>query len=94
MFSRNRNAAAGRDTPERGPYAGWTGWTPFTYPANLAKLPAASLPAGVSKEGLPVGLQIMGGFLKDVLVMQACKRLEEELKFTPWMAGQTADLTA
>jgi aspartyl-tRNA(Asn)/glutamyl-tRNA(Gln) amidotransferase subunit A len=59
----------------------WDDWTPFTYPANLAKLPAASLPAGLSKDGLPVGLQVMGGFLKDALVLQACKRLERELNF-------------
>lgn len=66
----------------------WDDWTPFTYPANLAKLPAASLPAGLSKEGLPVGLQVMGGFLKDTLVLQACKQLEEGLAFTPWLAAQ------
>ena len=69
----------------------WDDWTPFTYPANLAKLPAASLPAGISKEGLPVGLQVMGGFLKDALVLQACKRLEEELAFKPWLSAQSAD---
>ncbi len=66
----------------------WDDWTPFTYPANLAKLPAASLPAGMSRDGLPVGLQVMGGFLKDTLVLQACRRLEEEIAFKPWLAVQ------
>lgn len=66
----------------------WDDWTPFTYPANLAKLPAASLPAGMDKDGLPVGLQIMSGFLKDTLALQAAKRLEEELSFKPWLATQ------
>lgn len=66
----------------------WDNWTPFTYPANLAKLPAASLPAGLTRAGLPVGLQVVGGFLKDTLVLQACKRLEEELAFTPWLSVQ------
>jgi len=63
----------------------WEDWTPFTYPANLAKLPAASLPAGMTKDGLPVGLQVMGGFLKDSLVLQACAKLEQELAFKPWL---------
>jgi aspartyl-tRNA(Asn)/glutamyl-tRNA(Gln) amidotransferase subunit A len=77
---------AGVDMPTLSNGKKWDDWTPFTYPANLSKLPAASLPAGLSKEGLPVGLQVMGGYLKDTLVLQACKRLEEELKFVPWVA--------
>jgi aspartyl-tRNA(Asn)/glutamyl-tRNA(Gln) amidotransferase subunit A len=68
----------------------WEDWTPFTYPANLAKLPAASVPAGLGQEGLPAGLQIMGGFLKDALVLQVAKKLEELLQFRPWLAVQQA----
>jgi aspartyl-tRNA(Asn)/glutamyl-tRNA(Gln) amidotransferase subunit A len=64
----------------------WADWTPFTYPANLARLPAISLPLGLNKDGLPVGVQIMGGALKDVLVLQAAARLEQEIGFAGWLA--------
>src|SRR5258705_13350207 len=37
------------------------GWMPFTYPFNLTGQPAASVPAGWTDEGLPAGLQIVGG---------------------------------
>lgn len=63
----------------------WDDWTPFTYPANLAKLPAATLPIGLDKSGLPIGLQVTAGFLKDAQLMTVCKRLEEEINFTPWL---------
>ena len=35
-------------------------WTPFTYPFNLTRQPAATVPCGLTKAGLPVGLQIIG----------------------------------
>lgn len=62
----------------------WDDWTPFTYGANLAKLPAASIPAGLTKSGLPVGLQVMAGYLKDNLVLQTAAALERLIDFKPW----------
>lgn len=62
----------------------WEDWTPFTYGANLAKLPAASIPAGLTAAGLPVGLQIMAGYLKDGLVLQAAHSLEQKIAFEGW----------
>ncbi|HKS63618.1 MAG TPA: amidase, partial [Xanthobacteraceae bacterium] len=38
----------------------WIEWSPYTFPFNLTHLPAASVPAGWSPEGLPIGLQIVG----------------------------------
>ncbi|MBI1215296.1 MAG: amidase [Alphaproteobacteria bacterium] len=69
----------------------WEDWTPFTYPANLAKLPAAVLPAAMTKDGLPAGLQVMAGYLRDDLLMQVCHRLEKALAFTPWLQTQEAE---
>jgi Asp-tRNA(Asn)/Glu-tRNA(Gln) amidotransferase A subunit family amidase len=42
----------------------------------------------MNKDNLPVGLQIMGGFLKDALVLQMAKRLEDEIVFKPWLVVQ------
>ena len=38
----------------------WWGYFPFTFPINMSGLPAVSLPAGLSAEGLPIGLQLVG----------------------------------
>jgi aspartyl-tRNA(Asn)/glutamyl-tRNA(Gln) amidotransferase subunit A len=44
----------------------------FTVPANLAGLPAISIPCGTSQEGLPIGLQILGkNFAEEVILKVA-----------------------
>jgi aspartyl-tRNA(Asn)/glutamyl-tRNA(Gln) amidotransferase subunit A len=57
------------------------GWIPFTYPFNLTGNPAASLPCGVTSEGLPVGLQIVGPRYADELVLNFCAQFEAA---RPW----------
>ena len=44
-------------------------WTPALFPMNLTGQPAASVPAGQSSNGLPIGLQIVGRHLADALVI-------------------------
>ena len=68
----------------------WQDWTPFTYPANLAKLPSASLPMGMTKSGLPAGMLVTAGYLRDGMLLQACRNIEKELDFNPWLAAQHA----
>jgi aspartyl-tRNA(Asn)/glutamyl-tRNA(Gln) amidotransferase subunit A len=51
-------------------------WTPALYPANLTGQPAASVPAGWTDEGLPVGLQIIGRHLADRTVIAAAAAFE------------------
>ena len=54
----------------------WLRWAGFSYPFNLTWLPAATCPCGFSKEGLPVGLQIVGGRNRDLRVLQASRAFE------------------
>ncbi len=54
----------------------WTDWTPFSYPFNLTQQPAASIPCGLTADGLPVGLQIVGPRYQDALVLRAARAFE------------------
>ena len=47
-------------------------WLAFTYPINMTGQPAASVPAGFTADGLPIGLQIVGRHLDDPTVLRAC----------------------
>ena len=53
----------------------------LTRPANLAGLPAISVPCGFSPEGLPVGLQLVGRPSADQAVLNAAFGYESR---TPW----------
>lgn len=57
------------------------GFTPFTYPFNMGGNPAASVPAGFSAKGMPIGLQIIGAFGNDELVLAASYAFEQ---VKPW----------
>jgi aspartyl-tRNA(Asn)/glutamyl-tRNA(Gln) amidotransferase subunit A len=54
----------------------WTDWTPFSYPFNLTQQPAATVPCGLTKKGLPVGLHIVGPKYADALVLRAARAFE------------------
>jgi aspartyl-tRNA(Asn)/glutamyl-tRNA(Gln) amidotransferase subunit A len=53
----------------------------FTVPANLAGLPAISVPAGLSTEGLPLGLQIIGRAFDEETVLRVAGVLESAAQF-------------
>ena len=52
------------------------GWTPFSYPFNLTQQPAATIPCGVTSDGLPIGLQLVGPMFADALVLRAARAFE------------------
>jgi aspartyl-tRNA(Asn)/glutamyl-tRNA(Gln) amidotransferase subunit A len=59
----------------------WVSWAEFSYPFNFSGNPAASVPCGFTKDGLPVGLQIVGRRFADLTVLQAAAAFE---KAWPW----------
>jgi aspartyl-tRNA(Asn)/glutamyl-tRNA(Gln) amidotransferase subunit A len=54
-------------------------WVRFTYPFNMTRSPAATVCAGFTSEGLPVGLQIVGPQHGDLVVLRAAAALEQAL---------------
>jgi aspartyl-tRNA(Asn)/glutamyl-tRNA(Gln) amidotransferase subunit A len=53
----------------------------FTVPANLAGLPAISVPAGLSADGLPLGLQIIGRAFDEEGILRVAQVLESAAQF-------------
>jgi len=53
----------------------------FTVPANLAGVPAVSVPAGVSGDGLPLGLQVTGRAFDEQTVLRVAEVLERTAQF-------------
>lgn len=72
---------AGTDYPPQAGRGQWSDWTPFTYPFNLTRQPAISVPCGFTKAGLPVGLQIVGPVLGDHRVLRAAHAFEQVQPF-------------
>jgi aspartyl-tRNA(Asn)/glutamyl-tRNA(Gln) amidotransferase subunit A len=56
-------------------------WLSFTFPFNFTGQPAATVPAGFTEDGLPIGLQIVGRRRDDALVLRASAAFETA---APW----------
>ena len=62
---------------------GFTGNAEFCAPWTLLGAPAVTLPAGFGKNGLPLGLQIVGAYRQDYRTLRAAKWVENVLGFEP-----------
>ena len=62
--------AAGSERPDPDRQPRWINWAPFSNPFNLTQQPAASVPCGLTAQGLPVGLQIVAPMHADHLVLR------------------------
>jgi aspartyl-tRNA(Asn)/glutamyl-tRNA(Gln) amidotransferase subunit A len=68
---------AGHVMPPSGDWGeSWADWSPFSYPFNLTQQPAASIPCGMTRDGLPIGLHIVGALGADALVLRASRAFE------------------
>lgn len=70
----------GLNTPKTAEERSWVNWTPFSYPFNLSRHPAATVPCGLV-DGLPAGLQIVGRHYEDPMVLRAARAFE---RARPW----------
>ncbi|MCL4377211.1 MAG: Asp-tRNA(Asn)/Glu-tRNA(Gln) amidotransferase subunit GatA [Actinobacteria bacterium] len=52
-----------------------------TIPVNLAGIPAISLPAGISKNNLPVGIQVIGNILREDNILKIAGAIERDVKW-------------
>jgi aspartyl-tRNA(Asn)/glutamyl-tRNA(Gln) amidotransferase subunit A len=66
----------GLNTPPQLPERNIVSWVYYTYPFNLTGQPAASIPAGFTRAGLPVGLQMVARMHHEVDIFRAAAALE------------------
>jgi aspartyl-tRNA(Asn)/glutamyl-tRNA(Gln) amidotransferase subunit A len=51
-------------------------WFPWTMPFNMTGHPAVSMPAGFGRDGLPIGIQLVGRFRGDVELLRVAALFE------------------
>lgn len=73
---------AGVNVPPELPDRNLVSWSYYTYPFNLTGNPAASIPCGFDREGMPVGLQMVAGFNQEADLLKAAASFEA---LQPWI---------
>jgi Asp-tRNA(Asn)/Glu-tRNA(Gln) amidotransferase A subunit family amidase len=64
----------------------YTGDAEYCAPWTLLGVPALSLPAGFGKNGLPLGVQVVGPYRQDHKTLRVAKWIESALAFDPGLA--------
>lgn len=60
-------------------------WSPYTFPFNLTKQPAVTLPCGVDEKGLPLAVQLVGPLYSEALLLQISHQFEQAY---PWVRSR------
>jgi amidase len=68
-------------------FASWSRWESFLPVFNTTGQPAISLPLQQSPDGLPIGMQLVGGQGQEALLLQVAAQLEQAL---PWVERRPA----
>ena len=71
----------GSDVADPSTQSHWVDWTPFTYPINMTRHPAATVPIGLASDGLPMAVQLVGRHFDDRLVLRVARALEKAQPF-------------
>ena len=66
-------------------------YIPYTFPANLAGLPALTVPCGFTRAGLPIGLQLIGRPFAEATLFRLGHAYE---RATPWHERRPALVVA
>lgn len=69
--------AVGTLSPEGYDPEDWLSWSPFTYPFNMTGQPAMSIPCGLTSDGLPIGLQLVGVHYAEKMLLRAAYAFEQ-----------------
>lgn len=70
---------AGREVPDSFTAGSdWFDWNPFTYPFNLSRQPAISIPAGIDPlSGMPIGVQLASKLFDDVRLIHLARLMSD-----------------
>jgi aspartyl-tRNA(Asn)/glutamyl-tRNA(Gln) amidotransferase subunit A len=62
----------------------------YTITANLAGVPGISLPCGLSRNGLPIGIQLIGRHFDEATLLKASHHLQRNIgfKYKPALPSQ------
>lgn len=55
----------------------------YTLPASLAGIPGITVPCGFSQDGLPIGMQILGNYFQEDLILRLAYAFEQETGMAP-----------
>src|SRR5712691_4629005 len=66
----------GQDLNDPATETHWIDWSPFSYPFNMTRQPACSIPCGLTAAGLPLALQIVGPLYAEDRVLRAARAFE------------------